>query len=129
MAGRGILVVDDERDIREVLQTALEMEGYRVQTAANGKEALALLEREPGLQLVLLDLMMPVMNGLEFLGTVRRDPRLQDLPVVVVSAFGQMVRDGALQALGPQGFMEKPVQFQALLDVVSRHCGPPPAGG
>lgn len=83
-----LLVVDDDRDVREALRTALEDEGYTVAVAANGAEAIHKIEeRRP--RLVLLDLMMPVVDGWEVLDRVRADPELDDVAVCVVSAVPQ----------------------------------------
>src|SRR5919206_1695644 len=80
-----VLVVEDDFAIRETLRELLEDEGYRVAWAANGKEALARLhERAP--RVILLDLMMPVMDGWEFRVAQQRDPALASIPVVVISA-------------------------------------------
>lgn len=86
MSGGPILVVEDDSDIRETLQQVLELEGYRVATAANGHEGLAALETGERPSLILLDLMMPVMSGAEMLDHLRTDERLADIPVVVVTA-------------------------------------------
>jgi CheY-like chemotaxis protein len=99
-----ILIVEDDPDIRESLQIVLETEGYHARTAANGKEGMAALELIDQPCLVLLDLMMPVMNGWEFLAVQRQNDRLSKVPVVVVSAIADRTRP-----LGPIGFMQKPV--------------------
>jgi CheY-like chemotaxis protein len=79
------LVVEDELDLREAIADLLELEGYRVATAANGREALdQLAAKTPGI--VLLDLMMPVVDGWQVLDAMRRDERLRGVPVVVISA-------------------------------------------
>jgi CheY-like chemotaxis protein len=82
-----ILLVDDEEAIRQVLSLALEMEGYKIFTAANGKEGLAALSRIPRPFLILLDLMMPVMDGWDFLAALRKNPAYATIPVVVITAF------------------------------------------
>ena len=82
-----IVVVDDEDDIREAVQVVLEAEGYRTAAAANGQEALELLRRsEHPPCLILLDLMMPVMDGWEFLKEIGEEPRLLSVPVAIMSA-------------------------------------------
>ena len=82
-----ILVVDDDRDFREGLRAALEMKGYQVEEAGNGKEAFDEIEAKPPL-LVLLDLQMPVMNGRELLQKLRSLAETKDIPVVIISGFG-----------------------------------------
>src|SRR5437879_1941083 len=82
-----VLVVEDDDSLRDALVDALHDEGYVVVTAVNGKEALEFLGQSPSKPcLVLLDLMMPVMNGWTFLTAVRSDPRFADLRVCIVSA-------------------------------------------
>jgi CheY-like chemotaxis protein len=84
---RPVLVVDDDRDVREALVEVLTGRGFRVTTAADGREALQVLRtlRVPPFA-VLLDLMMPVMDGYEFLKAQKSDPSIADVPVAVVSA-------------------------------------------
>jgi CheY-like chemotaxis protein len=93
-----VLVVEDEDVIRETFGLALELEGYKVFTAANGKEALDLLSKIPAPCLILLDLMMPVMNGWEFIEAVQKDASLSTIPVVVVTAYGDQAKK--IQAAG-----------------------------
>ena len=117
-----ILVVEDELSQREALAEVLSRLGYEVQCAANGNEALELMRRsESLLGLILLDLMMPVMDGWEFRAEQRKDRSLADVPVVVVSALGdtaqKAVQDGAA------AFVSKPLHWQALLPVLERFCG------
>ena len=80
-----LLVVDDDREVREALRTALEDEGFTVAVAANGAEAIAKMEERPP-RVVLLDLMMPIVDGWEVLDHVRGDPSLEDVRVCVCSA-------------------------------------------
>ena len=85
-ARAGILVVDDDDDIRDSLAWLLEDEGYRVDVAANGREALVLLARIPRPCVALVDLRMPVMDGVELIERLRADPRYAALPIIVFSA-------------------------------------------
>lgn len=109
-----ILVVDDDLDLRESMQEILEMEGYSVATAANGRLALELLRQGERPDLILLDLMMPVMNGAQFLGALRADADLKDLPVLLVTAFADRARD-----LPAEHVLEKPLDFPAFLALIS----------
>lgn len=111
-----VLVVDDEVEIREVLQTILEDEGYRVVLAANGREALELIGQERP-ALVLLDLMMPVMNGWEFLDRLKQKPELQSLPVMILSASRQ--GQATARQSGVRGFVSKPFELNDLLQKVA----------
>jgi CheY-like chemotaxis protein len=81
-----ILLVEDDRDSREALAFVLEDAGHTVASAGNGREALDLLDEEEKPDLILLDLMMPVMNGWEFLGERKRRPGLASIPVMVLTA-------------------------------------------
>ncbi len=117
-----ILVVEDELGQREALAEVLSRLGYEVQCAANGSEALELMRHSESLPgLILLDLMMPVMDGWEFRAAQRKDRALADVPVVVLSALGdtanKTVQDGAA------AFLSKPLRWQVLLPVVERYCG------
>jgi CheY-like chemotaxis protein len=112
---RPVLVVDDERDLRETLCEVLESDGYTVLQAQNGKEALALaLQTEPCL--ILLDLMMPVMSGWQMMEALVEDGRLSSTPVVVVSASHDAPKTA-------QAFLPKPFELDALLATVERFAG------
>ena len=116
-----VLVVDDEFDILEALKGILELEGYRVLAAQNGAQALrAMQEASP--DLVLADLMMPVMDGLELLKAARADPRLAKVPVVLMSALRPKV---AQSEYGWRAFLQKPFDLDALLALVKEHGGAP----
>jgi len=110
-----VLVVEDEQDIRETLRDILEMEGYRVRCASNGKEALAALAEMPRPKLILLDWMMPVMGGSELLRALRANDALAKIPVTVVSAVGDKVTAGA-------AVLRKPVDLETLLHAVDEGC-------
>jgi CheY-like chemotaxis protein len=112
-----VLVVDDDPDILEAICDVLENEGYRVARARHGEEALERVsERRP--DLILLDLMMPVMDGLTFAHKLR-DRRVEpEIPVVVVSADGNPQKAASI---GARGFLAKPFDIEALLSHVSEH--------
>src|SRR3954464_13934034 len=105
-----ILVVDDDSDFREGLRIALEMKGYQVEDAGNGKEALDRIVDRPPL-LVLLDLQMPVMNGRELLQRVRGAPEPREIPVVIISGFGF---EWEAELMGAQGYIGKPFEAREL---------------
>jgi CheY-like chemotaxis protein len=115
-----ILIVEDDFDIREVLTEVLVDEGYCVAGAANGKEGLALLNAGGRPKIVLLDLMMPVMSGWQFVAEQRKNHALAGIPVVVVSADGNLQQKAA--SLKASGFLRKPVEIDDLLEVVARYC-------
>jgi CheY-like chemotaxis protein len=113
---RYVLVVEDDADVREAIAETLRFEGFAVAVARDGREALNHLASGAGRpSLILLDLMMPRMNGWELLEHMGGDPRLASIPVCIVSASGGALPRGARDAL------HKPFQIQALLEVVARH--------
>jgi DNA-binding response OmpR family regulator len=113
-----ILIVDDERFIRDLLIDYLQDEGYSADGAAHGLEAIQCLRTRP-FQLVLLDIMMPIMNGWQMLQVMRADPALATLPVVMMTA-GDNVHKRALEQ-GAIGYLPKPLDLDALLDIVRYH--------
>jgi len=117
---RRVLIVDDDRDIRETLEEILAAEGYAVVTARNGLEALALARSDPP-SMILLDLFMPVMDGAEFRGRQLGDAGLADIPVVVVSAATDL--EERVRPLGVAAWLEKPLHIDELIALVARHCG------
>jgi CheY-like chemotaxis protein len=116
---RTILIVEDDAAIRTALQLALEMEGYSVKTASQGQEALELLPRMDTPCLILLDLMMPIMNGWEFARALRQDMVLAPIPVALVTAYSEE----ASQFQGAQALIKKPVDLELLYQVVRKFCG------
>jgi two-component system response regulator MprA len=115
--GRGVsrtsvLIVEDDRDIRECMADALEVEGYSVALAANGREALDQLRGGVFPDLILLDLLMPVMSGWEFRQEQLADPLLSGIPIVVVSASSP----GGLR---PDRHLPKPFGLDELLEIVA----------
>jgi CheY-like chemotaxis protein len=109
-----VLVVDDDRDIRESLAEILRDEGYRVETATNGAEAISAVGRAPPC-LMLLDLMMPVMTGWQVIQRLGDDKL--DIPYCVISAS-----DAPAASICT---LRKPIDIDALLRIVAAHCGKP----
>ncbi len=108
------MVVDDEVDIRRGIAVALELEGYEVVEAADGREALRKLRRYTRPAAIILDLMMPGMNGWQFRDEQRRDPELANIPVIVVSA---RTRDKSIPA---DSYVRKPFALGTLFDALRR---------
>lgn len=118
---KSVLLVEDNDDWRELAAEVLTSEGYSVTQARNGREGLvrlASLAREPCL--VLLDMMMPEMNGADFMRVLEQTHRLASLPVVVLSAHAE-----APDVPGARQFCRKPVDLDVLLGVVRDFCGEP----
>jgi CheY-like chemotaxis protein len=120
-ASKLVLIVDDDEDIRDAIRQALEDEGYEVADAANGREALELLQTGPIPALILLDLMMPVMTGEQFLLEQRQRPALAQIPVVVLSANDRIKEKAEL--FHAAGYLRKPVTLDVLLGVARQFAG------
>jgi CheY-like chemotaxis protein len=116
-----VLIVEDDADTRSLQRLALECGGYEVTVATNGLEALQRLASSAPPCIILLDLMMPVMDGLTFLATRQTSPALQDIPVVCVSAGGHDLMARARQ-LGAEECLPKSPDFHELCGVVGRYC-------
>ncbi|MDB4971241.1 MAG: hypothetical protein JWN44_6930 [Myxococcales bacterium] len=110
-----VLVVDDDADVRESLRMILEEEGYDVRTAADGAAAVATMTRERPC-FVVLDLMMPVMDGWEVSGWMRQEARVSSVPVCVVTATPEW-------APADMTVLRKPVDLTELLRLIACHCG------
>ncbi len=114
-----ILVVEDDQDIRNALVEILESEKFEAVTAGNGEEALQYLRKSESLpKLVLLDIMMPVKDGTEFLREQKEDPRIADIPVVVMSADGRGPQ--RLAEFSPKDYLKKPLDLDNLLTTIHR---------
>jgi two-component system, OmpR family, alkaline phosphatase synthesis response regulator PhoP len=103
-----VLVADDEPHIGRIIKMKLEQGPFRVTLAYDGREALDALEREPDICLVLLDLMMPHLSGLDVLGAMRTHPRWRDLPCIILTAAGQEQQHRRALELGVNEFLTKP---------------------
>jgi CheY-like chemotaxis protein len=114
-----ILLVEDDDFIRQEISEALEDEGYRVATAAHGKEALAILAEGARPSVVLLDLMMPVMNGWQFRQAQAHHPAYSGIPVVVVTAAGSRADIPPIEA---HGWLAKPLDLERLLETIQPFC-------
>jgi CheY-like chemotaxis protein len=118
-AAKHVLVVEDDDATREAYALLLSTSGYRVSTASNGQRALEELRRDRP-NLILLDLMMPVMDGYAFRAVQRGDDALADIPVIVCTASGDARRCAA--HLQVAEYLDKPVDVIVLLDAVRRCC-------
>lgn len=121
-----LLIVEDDADIREALQGYLELQGYTVRAASNGKEALEHLETPPRPALILLDMALPVMDGHRVLTTRKASEALAEVPVIILSAgmAAMNPRDRAVYAANYDvaAFLKKPVEPRQLLEAVERYA-------
>lgn len=111
-----VLVVEDEEDLREMMRDALELNGYQVATAQDGVQAFDEIARIDQLCLVILDLLMPGMNGWDFFTQMRQRAELAAIPVVVHSSAPDQAPSGATRVL------KKPLELSRLLSVVKEYC-------
>jgi CheY-like chemotaxis protein len=113
-----ILIVEDDSDFRDTLTDLLQIEGYRVTQASNGREALAQLRKRTPPCIILLDLMMPEMNGWQFREEQLKDDRLREIPVVVMTASRGLEGD----PLSARQVLYKPIGLGELISAVERHA-------
>lgn len=116
---KSVLVIEDDEAIREMLKLFLELEGYAVATAHDGQDGLNVLPKTVNLGLILLDLMMPVMNGWDFLAAIKGS-EYSEVPVLIVTAYPEQA-----DAIANKGILGKPIDMAALESLVKRWCGIP----
>lgn len=121
---KSVLVVEDDEDVRDCILQVLQDEGYSVEVAVDGKEGLEKLAKMPVPTLVLLDLMMPSMNGWEFLDVQKKDPALAEHKIVTISAVkaNKSIEDST--PLETDGSIKKPIHLELLWEKVTEFCGP-----
>ena len=124
---RKVLVVDDEPSIAKILRKQLEVAGFDVNVAVDGEDGLAKV-REWRPELVLLDVMLPKINGHEVCKTLKADPELKAIPVIMLTAKTQRQDQDLAQQQGADGFLTKPFQLSELLAKVKGLLGVPGAG-
>jgi CheY-like chemotaxis protein len=110
--GKKILVIDDEEDIIAVLKHRLSENGYEVTTAVNGQDGLDKMQKSPA-DLIILDVLMPVMDGFQFFKIIKNDPKMAHIPIIVLTARGGM--RGSFEALDADEFVPKPYEMDDLL--------------
>ena len=113
-----ILVVDDQIDLRDAIAVLLDVEGYDVADAENGRDALQYLQTHANVAAIVLDLAMPVMDGWQFLAERRKDPMLSDIPIIVVTGVSDVRR--RQRELGDVTVLGKPFHFDELIRELRR---------
>ncbi len=115
---KNLLVIDDDKAIRDTLKDVLEMHGYTVVTAKDGSDGITMLTTmENAPCLILLDLMMPGLNGWGFLDFQRTDPAFSSIPVVVCSAY-----EASARSIGTSPVVTKPIKLESLLGAINAFC-------
>jgi len=115
-----VLVIEDNAEIREVLEEMIRADGTVVESAADGAQGWARVGREPTPCLILLDLKMPVMDGVEFLKLRNADPEIARIPVIMLTGSAEL--EEREQELHFQGFVKKPFDPDALSRLVRQYC-------
>jgi two-component system alkaline phosphatase synthesis response regulator PhoP len=118
-----VLVADDEPHIGRIIKMKLEQGPFRVTLVYDGREALDTLQRTDDVGLVLLDLMMPHLTGLDVLAAMRQDSRLRNVPCVILTAAGEETQHQKAMALGASDFMTKPFSPKKLYQRASELAG------
>jgi CheY-like chemotaxis protein len=113
-----VLIVEDDADLRDMMAQLLTLEGFNAATVSNGREALEYLRNSARPDVILLDLMMPVMDGWEFRRRQQADPAMSDVPVIVLSALDQ----SRAADVNADAFLKKPLDFDRLLALVRTYC-------
>ncbi len=113
-----VLIVEDDDDLREMMAQLLSLEGFQTAAVANGQEALEYLQLGVAPDLILLDMMMPVMDGWEFRRLQKADPAMARVPVIVLSALDQ----GRIADISAEAILKKPLDFDRLLELVRSYC-------
>ena len=121
-----VLVADDEPHIGRIIKMKLEQGPFRVTLAYDGREALDVLERESDIGLVLLDLMMPHLSGLDVLERIRGSERMRDLPCIILTAAGQEAQHRRAIELGASEFLTKPFSPKKLYARTAQLAGVSP---
>ena len=116
-----VMVVEDDQDVRQAISEVLEDNAYRSLTASNGQEAIDELRSGPQRPcLILLDIMMPIMDGWQFRSLQQQDPELSDIPVVVLTAHADIQE--AVRRMQAAACLKKPVQLTSLLATIDQIC-------
>jgi two-component system, OmpR family, alkaline phosphatase synthesis response regulator PhoP len=125
-ASRHVLVADDEPHIGRIIKMKLEQGPFQVTLAYDGREALDALARNEDIALVLLDLMMPHLSGLDVLAAIRSNPKYADLPTIILTAAGQEQQHTRAMELGATDFLTKPFSPKRLYARAAELVGLPP---
>ncbi|MBX3364858.1 MAG: response regulator transcription factor [Phycisphaeraceae bacterium] len=109
-----VLVVDDERDLVELVSMNIQRAGYRTSTASNGREALAVIQKDKP-DLIILDIMMPEMNGIDVASRLRANPETARTPIIMLTAKGEEVDEVVGLSIGADDYLSKPFSMKVLL--------------
>jgi two-component system, cell cycle response regulator DivK len=128
MAGELILIVEDNEKNRKLVRDVLQFKGYQTLESETAEEGLRLAQ-ESRPALVLMDIQLPGMNGIEALGHLRADPRTRDIPVIAVTASAMTQDRQKIMAAGFDGYQPKPINVKEFIEAVARMLARPAGGG
>jgi CheY-like chemotaxis protein len=114
-SSKNILVIEDDKPIREMLKAVLEIEGYAVKTVENGFEGIEAIVSHTLPDAILLDMMMPVMNGWDFMDFLRTNAFHYKIPVIIISAYSETAK-----TIKPEAIINKPIQLKELLGALEK---------
>ncbi len=114
---KNILIVEDDKEIREAMKDALEIEGYNVKVASDGNEGLNSLRSSDSTCMILLDLLMPSMSGREFMDIVQKEEKISTIPIFIHSSIANKEN-----TTGAAGWIKKPADLGTILQAVKNHC-------
>ncbi|MBI4041812.1 MAG: response regulator [Deltaproteobacteria bacterium] len=118
--GKTILLIDDEADLREAIKMKLEAEGYQIEQAANGVEALEHIKRNNP-DLIVLDVMMPELNGYQVCKRLKEDEKLKHIPIILLTGRAHSSDQFWGLGMGANDYITKPFEFHELLSLIAQH--------
>jgi CheY-like chemotaxis protein len=119
MDKKKILIVDDEPDVLKLTSLRLEKQGYEIKTAVNSKDALNLIQKEKP-DLVLIDVILPIMYGTEICRWVKSDENLRHIPIILCTAHGEVMTDEKAKSFGADDYIAKPFDAKELMNKIER---------
>ena len=119
MDKKKILIVDDEPDLLKLTSLRLEKHGYEIKTAVNSRDAIDLIEKEKP-DLILLDVIIPIMFGTELCRCVKSDENLRHIPIILYTAHGEVMTDEKAKSFGADDYIAKPFEAKELLNKIER---------
>jgi len=122
MQSKSILIIDDNEELRETYKDFFELEGFGVWVADNGLKGLEIVHSNERIGLIFVDLMMPVMSGVEFIEKCKNNPFYDYIPIYVMTAFNEQIHLNEEIAKLFQGVLDKPVPLPKLLEIVRTYC-------
>jgi CheY-like chemotaxis protein len=122
MQNKSILIIDDNEEIRETYKEFFELEGFRVLVAENGLKGLEVVHRNERIGLIFVDLLMPIMGGVDFIEKCKNNPFYDYIPIYIMTAYSEQTHLNEETAKLFRGVLDKPVQLPTLLEIARSYC-------